>query len=90
MLPSVTECYLIFIYINMLENEEEKKKKYRMIFNGLPLGMQQACREWAKLESWNETTWIETLQALIGMFEDYREAAQWIRTEVLAKLEEKN
>ena len=74
----------------MLEIEEEKKKKYRRIFNGLPLDMQQACREWAKLENWDETTWIETLQALVGMFEDYREAAKWIRTEVLAKLREKS
>lgn len=64
-------------------NYEKKKENYRSIFNGLTLGMQIACREWAKREGWDETTWIETLEALTGMFENYEEGARWIRREVL-------
>lgn len=67
----------------MLENEEKKKEKYRSIFSSLPLGMQQACREWASRENWDETTWIETLEALMGMFDNYAVAERWIRREVL-------
>lgn len=67
----------------MLENEEKKKEKYRSIFKGLPLGMQQACREWASREDWDETTWIETLEALMEMFDNYAVAERWIRREVL-------
>ncbi len=65
--------------------EQEKLEKYRRIFSSLPLGMQRACREWEKQESWDAVTWIETLETLIGAFEDYREAERWIRTQVLRK-----
>jgi len=73
----------------MLCEDKIIKENYRNIYNNLPKELQEMCQKWAKLEKWDATTWIETLQALIGMFEDYREAAQWIRTEVLAKLREK-
>lgn len=65
--------------------EEKEKEKYRSIFKKLHKGMQDACREWAKLEDWDEETWVETLDGLLGYFEDYREAERWIRTHVLAK-----
>lgn len=68
-------------------NDEKKKEKYRIIFSSLPLGMQKACRELERRENWGETTWIETLEALMGMFEDYRDAERWIRSDVLAKFE---
>ncbi len=73
----------------MLCEDKIIKENYRNIYKYLPKELQEMCQRWAKLENWDETTWIETLQALVGMFEDYREAAQWIRTEVLAKLREK-
>lgn len=69
--------------INQLEDKEIIKEKYRNIFKMLPKGLQESCRSWEKLEGWDETTWIETLEALIGAFSDYREAEQWIRREVL-------
>ncbi len=70
----------------MLEEKEEIKERYRSLFRVLPRGLQEACREWAKLENWDETTWIETLQALVGMFENYEEAERWIRRVVLPSL----
>ena len=70
----------------MLEEKEEIKERYRSIFMIFPRGLQEACREWAKLENWDETTWIETLQALMGMFSNYLEAERWIRQNVLVKL----
>lgn len=65
--------------------DEVSKEKYRNIFKMLPIGMQQACRTWAKQESWDEETWIETLETLIGAFANYQEAERWIRNEVLEK-----
>lgn len=67
----------------MLEQEEIIKDKYRNIFKMLPKGLQETCRIWAQQENWDETTWVETLEALIGAFANYREAEQWIRREVL-------
>jgi hypothetical protein len=64
------------------------KEKYRNIYKMLPRNLQEACRAWAKLENWDETTWIETLQALVGMFENYEEAERWIRRVVLPSLGE--
>ncbi|MDS4070215.1 MAG: hypothetical protein RKO24_11410 [Candidatus Competibacter sp.] len=52
----------------------------------LPKGLQETCRKWAKMENWDETTWIETLADLIAMFEDFTEAERWIRKEVLHEL----
>ncbi len=69
--------------INMLEEEEIIKEKYRNIFKMLPKVLQETCRIWAQQENWDETTWVESLEALIGAFADYREAEQWIRREVL-------
>lgn len=70
----------------MLEEEKEKKEKYRSIFNMLPEGLKAACKEWSRQEGgWDETAWMETLEALIGMFSDYQQAEQWVRNEVLKK-----
>jgi hypothetical protein len=64
-------------------NEEEKREKYRMIFKGLDLDLQQACREWANREKWDEILWIETLEWVIGRWKNYKEAAVWIREHIL-------
>lgn len=70
----------------MLEENKIIKEKYRSIFSMLPKGLQETCRKWAKMENWDETTWIETLADLIAMFEDFTEAERWIRKEVLHEL----
>jgi hypothetical protein len=67
----------------MLGEKEIIREKYRSIFSMLPKGLQEACRTWAKQENWDEETWVETLESLIGAFADYREAERWIRREVL-------
>lgn len=70
----------------MLEEEEKKKEKYRNIFNMLPEGLKAACKEWAHQEGgWDEAAWMETLEALVRMFSDYRKSEQWVRNEVLKK-----
>lgn len=69
--------------INQLEDNKIIKEKYRNIFKMLPKGLQETCRVWAQREGWDETTWLETLEALIRAFSDYREAEKWIRREVL-------
>lgn len=66
-------------------NNEEKKEKYRNIFKGLDLELQKVCREWANREDWDEFTWLETLEWIIGRFENYAEAAWWIRQHVLSE-----
>lgn len=64
--------------------EEERKEKFRNIFKGLPTGMKRALKEWERREGgWDEATWIETTEALIRGFADYREAERWIREQVL-------
>lgn len=64
--------------------EEERKEKFRNIFKGLPTGMKRALKEWERQDGgWNETTWIETMEALMRGFADYREAERWIRNKVL-------
>lgn len=64
--------------------EEERKEKFRRIFKGLPIGLKRALKEWERQEGgWDEATWIETVEALIGGFAVYREAERWIRDKVL-------
>lgn len=65
--------------------EEERKEKFRSIFRGLPTGLKRALKEWERREGWDEATWIETVEALIGGFADYREAERWIRGKVLGE-----
>lgn len=69
-----------------MDIDNEKKEKYRRIFKGLPTGMKRALKEWECQDGgWDEATWIETVEALIGGFADYREAERWIRDKVLEK-----
>lgn len=63
----------------MLEKEEEKKEKYRSLFNMLPDGLKASCKKWAKLENWTAEDWMVNLEALMGAFEDYREAERYVR-----------
>lgn len=75
--------------INHLDKDKIIKEKYSNIYKSLPKELQEMCQKWAKLENWDETTWIETLEALIGMFSDYRDAARWIRDEILPSIRER-
>ena len=70
----------------MKEEEKGKKEKYRGIFKGLYSGLQRALRDWERQDGgWDMETWMLTLEAITGAFQDYREAEQWIRKQVLGE-----
>lgn len=62
---------------------EGRIEAIRSIFKGLPTGLKRVLKEWERREGWDEATWIETVEALIRGFADYREAEWWIRDKVL-------
>ena len=63
--------------------EKEKQEIYGWFFKNLENEVQESCRAWAKQERWDRETWLETLMWIAGHFQDYREAEQWIRTNML-------
>lgn len=66
--------------------KEGRIEAVRSIFKGLPTGLKRALKEWERQDGgWDEAPWIETVEALIGGFADYREAERWIRDKVLEK-----
>lgn len=68
------------------EEEKRKQERYREIYKSLYSGLQAALRRWERKEGgWDMDTWMVTLEAITGGFEDYREAEQWIRKQVLGE-----
>ena len=66
--------------------KEGEKEKYRRIYKSLYSGLRAALRQWERQEGgWDMDTWILTLEAITAAFQDYREAEQWIRKQVLGE-----
>lgn len=65
-------------------SQEEKKQQLRKWYRWLPARFKTACKQWAELEQWDTETWIDTLNGLSSMFDDFTQAAEWIEQQVLA------